>query len=48
MNMEVFLWVMKEIEENAVKKNVLTGAKINVMKNVAAMTAEDLIFCGYL
>ena len=48
MKMEVFLWVTKETEEIAVKRNASTDAGINAAKNTAVTTAEDSIYYGYL
>ena len=48
MNMEVFLWVTKETEEIAVKKNASTDAEISAVRNAAVTTAGDSIYYGYL
>ena len=40
MNMEVFLWVTKETEEIAAKRNASTDAGINAAKNAAVTKAE--------
>ena len=48
MNREVFLWVMKETEESAVKKNASTDAGTYAVRNAAATTAADSIYSGYL
>ena len=48
MNMEVFLWVTKETEEIAAKRNASTDAGINAVRSAAVTTAEASISCGYL
>ena len=48
MNMEVFLWVTKETEEIAAKRNALTDAETNAVRSAAVMTAAASISCGYL
>ncbi len=39
---------MKETDENAAKKNALTDAGTNAVRNAAVMTAAGSIYSGYL